>query len=135
MELVQSSQVIEQRLQGLGDGEELQEAVNDDVEDGQEAQADVAEVDGQILRLQLHWRVDLVGQALKVQFLRVFLQKMKRKCLLITFFPRMEISSVSIHFYLVVIHVLVVPVALQPVLGSVLLDKVVDAVPEVVGLQ
>lgn len=30
---------------------------------------------------------------------------------------------------------LVVPVALQPVLGSVLLDKVVDAVPEVVGLQ
>lgn len=37
--------------------------------------------------------------------------------------------------YLVVAHVLVVPVALQPVLRSVLLDKVVDAVPEVVGLQ
>lgn len=34
MELVQASQVIEERLQGLGDGEELQEAVNDDVEDG-----------------------------------------------------------------------------------------------------
>lgn len=47
----------------------------------------------------------------------------------------MEIISVFIHFYLVVIHVLVVPVALQPVLGSVFLDKVVDAVPEVVGLQ
>lgn len=47
----------------------------------------------------------------------------------------MEFFSLSFHFYLVVIHVLVVPVALQPVLGSVLLDKVVDAVPEVVGLQ
>ena len=32
-------------------------------------------------------------------------------------------------------HVFVVPVALQPVLGSVLLDKIVDSVPEVVGLQ
>lgn len=75
VELVQASQVIEERLQGLGDGEELQEAVNDDVEDGQEAQAHVAEVDGQILRLQLHGRVDLVGQALKVKLLWVFLQK------------------------------------------------------------
>lgn len=73
VELVQASQVIQERLQRLGDGEELQEAVNDDVEDGQEAQAHVAEVDGQILRLQLHGRVDLVGQALKVQLLRVFL--------------------------------------------------------------
>lgn len=39
------------------------------------------------------------------------------------------------YFYLVVIHVLVVPVALQPVLRSVLLDKVIDSVSEVVGLQ
>lgn len=46
-----------------------------------------------------------------------------------------EFFFVLIYFYLVVIHVLVVPVALQPVLGSVLLDKVVDAVPEVVGFQ
>lgn len=38
-------------------------------------------------------------------------------------------------FYLVVAHVLVVPVTLQPVLGSILLDKIVDSVPEVVGLQ
>lgn len=75
VELVQASQVIEESLQGLGNGKELQEAVNDDIKDGQEAQADVAEVDGQVLRLQLHWRVDLVGQALKVQLLRVFLQK------------------------------------------------------------
>ena len=37
--------------------------------------------------------------------------------------------------YLVVAHVLVVPVALQPVLRSVLLHEVVDSVPEVVGLQ
>lgn len=34
-----------------------------------------------------------------------------------------------------VAHVLVVPVALQPVLRGVLLDEVVDSVPEVVGLQ
>lgn len=40
-----------------------------------------------------------------------------------------------VYSYLVVIHVLVVPVALQPVLWGILLDKVVDAVPEVVGLQ
>lgn len=73
MELVQASQVIEECLQGLGDREELQKAVNDDVKDGQEAQAHVAKVDGQILRLQLHRRVDLVGQALEVQLLWVFL--------------------------------------------------------------
>lgn len=35
--------------------------------------------------------------------------------------------------YLVIIHVLVVPVALQPVLRGVLLHKVVDSVSEVVG--
>lgn len=34
-----------------------------------------------------------------------------------------------------VAHVLVVPVTLQPVFRSVLLDKIVDSVPEVVGLQ
>lgn len=44
-------------------------------------------------------------------------------------------ASFLLHAYLVVIHVLVVPVALQPVLRSVLLDKVIDSVPEVVGLQ
>lgn len=32
-------------------------------------------------------------------------------------------------------HVLAVPVALQPVFGSVLLDEVTDAVAEVVGLE
>lgn len=37
--------------------------------------------------------------------------------------------------YLVVVHVLVVPVTLQPVLRSVLLDKIIDSVPKVVGLQ
>lgn len=73
VKLVQASQVIEECLQGLGYGEELQKAVNDDVKDGQETQAHVAKVDGQVLRLQLHGRVDLVGQALKVQLLGVFL--------------------------------------------------------------
>lgn len=34
-----------------------------------------------------------------------------------------------------VVHVFVVPVALQPVLRSVLLHKVVDSVPEVARLQ
>lgn len=38
-----------------------------------------------------------------------------------------------VHTYLVIIHVLVVPVALQPVLGSVLLHKIIDSVSEVVG--
>lgn len=37
--------------------------------------------------------------------------------------------------YLVVAHVLIVPVTLQPVLGGVLLDKIVDSVPEVIGFQ
>lgn len=37
--------------------------------------------------------------------------------------------------YLVVAHVFGVPVALQPVLRSVLLDKIINSVPEVVGLQ
>lgn len=37
--------------------------------------------------------------------------------------------------YLVVVHVFAVPVILQPVLGSVLLDKIIDSVSEVVGLQ
>lgn len=75
MELVQASQVIEERLKGLGNREELQEAVNDDVKDGQKTQAHVAKVDGQILRLQLHGGIDLVGQALEVELLWVFLQR------------------------------------------------------------
>lgn len=37
--------------------------------------------------------------------------------------------------YLVVIHVLVVPVTLQPVLRSILLDKIIHPVPEVAGFQ
>lgn len=39
------------------------------------------------------------------------------------------------HVYLVVAHVFAVPVVLQPVLGSILLDKIVDSVSEVIGLQ
>lgn len=39
------------------------------------------------------------------------------------------------HVYLVVAHVFAVPVILQPVLGSILLDKIVDSVSEVIGLQ
>lgn len=46
MELVQASQMIKERLQGLGNRKKLQKAVNDDVKDGQEAQAHVAKVDG-----------------------------------------------------------------------------------------
>lgn len=75
MELVQASQMIEERFQRLGDGKELQEAVDDDVKDRQEAQAHIAEVDGQVLRLELHGRVDLVCKTLKVQLLWVFLVK------------------------------------------------------------
>lgn len=66
MELVQPAQVIEQRFQGLGDGEELQEAVDDDVEDGQEAQTNVTKVDGQVLRLQLQGGAHLFRKTLKV---------------------------------------------------------------------
>lgn len=77
MELVQASKMIEERFQRLGDREELQEAVDDDIKDGQEAQAHVAEVDGQVLRLELHGGVDLVCKALKVQLLWVFLLKRK----------------------------------------------------------
>lgn len=47
----------------------------------------------------------------------------------------MRKASFCFHAYLVVAHVLVVPVALQPVLRRILLDKIVDSVPEVVGLQ
>lgn len=46
VEFVQASQVIKERLQGLGNRKKLQKAVNDDVKDGQEAQAHVAKVDG-----------------------------------------------------------------------------------------
>lgn len=46
MELVQASQMIKERLQGLGNRKKLQKAVNDDVKDRQEAQAHVAKVDG-----------------------------------------------------------------------------------------
>lgn len=73
MELVQAPQMIEKGFKGLGNGEELQEAVDDDVEDRQEAQAHVAKVNGQVLRLELHGGADLFGKALEVQLLRVFL--------------------------------------------------------------
>lgn len=78
MELVQPSQMIQQRFQRLGDGKELQEAVDDDVKDRQEAQAHVAKVDWEVLRLQLHGRVDLVCKTLKVQLLWVFLAREER---------------------------------------------------------
>lgn len=75
MELVQASQVIEKGFEGLGNRKKLQEAVNDDVKDRQEAQTHVAKVNWQVLRLQLHGRVDLFSKALKVQLLWVFLTK------------------------------------------------------------
>lgn len=81
MELIQASKVIEERFQRLGNRKKLQEAVDDDVKDGQEAQAHVAEVDWQILRLELHGRVDLVCKALKVQLLWVFLVKENKYCI------------------------------------------------------
>lgn len=40
-----------------------------------------------------------------------------------------------LNVYLVVAHVFVVPVTLQPVLGGVLLDKIIDSISEVVRLQ
>lgn len=49
--------------------------MDDDVKDGQEAQTHVAKVDWQVLRLELHGRVDLVRKTLKVQLLWVFLVK------------------------------------------------------------
>lgn len=75
MELVQASQMVQQCFQRLGDGEKLQEAVDNDVKDGQEAQTHIAKVDRQVLRLELHGRVDLVCEALKVELLWVFLVK------------------------------------------------------------
>lgn len=148
MKLVQASQMIEERFQRLGNGKKLQEAVDDDVKDWQEAQAHVAKVDREILRLELHGRVDLVCKALEVQLLWVFLGEEKtstsqrnarfnyRRCCLINTDALWGGWKTSCYTrYLVVVHVLVVPVALQPVLGCVLLDKIVDSVPEVVGLQ
>lgn len=75
MELVQPPQMVQQCFQRLGDRKELQEAMDDDVEDGQEAQAHVAKVDGQVLGLERHGGVDLVRKTLEVQLLRVFLVK------------------------------------------------------------
>lgn len=75
MELVQPSQMIQQRLQRLGDRKELQEAVDDNVKNGQKAQTHIPEVDWQVLRLELHGRVDLVCETLEVQLLWVFLEE------------------------------------------------------------
>lgn len=75
MELVQASQMIKKSFKGLGNRKKLQEAVNDDVKDRQEAKAHIAKVNWQVLRLKLHWRVDLFSKALKVQLLWVFLIK------------------------------------------------------------
>lgn len=77
MELVQASQMIEKCFQRLRNGKKLQEAVNDDVKDGQEAQAHITEVNRQVLRLELHGRVDLFCKAFKVQLLWIFLVKEK----------------------------------------------------------
>lgn len=49
--------------------------MDDDVKDRQEAQAHVTEVDWQVLRLELHGRIDLLSKTLKVQLLWVFLEK------------------------------------------------------------
>lgn len=75
MELVQSSQMVQQRFQRFGDRKKLQEAVDNNIKDGQEAQTHIAKVDWQVLLLKLHGRVDLLCKTLKVQFLRVFLMK------------------------------------------------------------
>lgn len=50
-------------------------------------------------------------------------------------FVMCERRGAMVRPYLVIIHVLVVPVALQPVLRSVLLHKVIDSVSEVVGFE
>lgn len=115
MELVQASQMIEKRFQRLGNGKKLQEAVNDDVKDRQEAQAHITEVNRHVLRLELHGGVDLLCKAFKVQLLWIFLVKEKfrvslqdsfRWCLVL------KSAGCALGRYLVVIHVLVVPVAL-----------------------
>lgn len=73
VEFVQATQMIEKRFQRLGDGKKLQEAVDDDVEYGEEAQAHISKVDRQVLWLELHGRIDLLCKALKIQLLWVFL--------------------------------------------------------------
>lgn len=73
MELVKASKVIQQCFQRLGDRKKLQEAVDDNVKDRQEAQTHIAKVNGQVLMLELHGRVDLICETLKVQLLWVFL--------------------------------------------------------------
>lgn len=67
--------MIEKGFKGLRNRKKLQEAVNDDVEDRQEAKAHIAKVNWQVLRLKLHGRVDLFSKALKVELLWVFLIK------------------------------------------------------------
>lgn len=75
VEFVQATQMIEKRFQRLGNGKKLQEAVDDDVEHGEEAQAHISKVDWQVLRLELHGWIDLLCKALKIQLLWVFLVK------------------------------------------------------------
>lgn len=53
--------------------------MDDDVEDGQEAQAHVAKVDGHVLVLHLHGRVELLRHALEVKLLRVFLMQQQQQ--------------------------------------------------------
>lgn len=124
VKLVQASQMIKERFQGLGDGKKLQEAVDDDVKDGQEAEAHVAKVDWEILRLELHGRVDLVCKALKVQLLWVFLgeEQTKSSQSNARFNDWRRLIKIDALWggwktscytrYLVVVHVLAVPVAL-----------------------
>lgn len=77
MELVQSSQMVQQCFQRLRDGKKLQEAVDNDIKDRQEAQTHVAKVDWQVVLLKLHGRVYLFCKTLEVQLLWVFLVKNK----------------------------------------------------------
>jgi len=51
VELVEHADVIDQRLQGLQDGGKLEKSVDDDVENGDEPKANVAEVSRQRLNL------------------------------------------------------------------------------------
>ena len=67
MELVEAAKVVEQGHEGLDDGRQLKDAVDEDVEDRKEPDADVAKVDGQVLRLG-HLR-----QVLKEVLLRILL--------------------------------------------------------------
>ena len=50
MKLVQGAQVIEEGFQGLGSGSHLQTPMDEDVEHGEKAERDVAEVSREVRR-------------------------------------------------------------------------------------